>query len=292
MPVKAKSKKNTSNGTRAINLNLILLLVSGLILLVILSTTLLRKSSYDIQQTVSIKPNSIKGTVIMLRSFDPPTMSLSAGIKVFDVWGLVGLEPNWNIDGIVAKYRESANPAIIPMKGNPALYPFDIYEATIRIVGKDDYFVAFYQDGMRDFEYHASITNEPFDCCDVSINPDWKQAAVSSRWAPPSFELPATPDSSPKVKIRIERPISVRITALAIIIILGMAIWLPILITDDNSFIGVATSILIGIWGIRPILIPQSVTYPILLEQVLITYYFWLFGLIFLRLLKKSDKRT
>jgi hypothetical protein len=292
MANRAKSTKGASRQRRSRHTDRLLLLAAAVTLFTSLSTALIRGPAHDVEQTVSIEPDAIRGVVVILRSLDPAAKTLQAGIRVFDYWGLVGSEPNWSIGGIVDRYRGVANPAVIPLQGNPALYPFDVYETTLHLRRREAYWYAFYQDGMREFEYSASITTEPFTCCDISVDPFWDQASVSYRSDPPSRRLPTKSDLSPKVKLRIERPVGTRTTVLVIMLVLAAAICLPLIITDTISFLGVTASILLGMWGVHPLILPPSVTWPTLLQQLLITYYFWLFGLMFIRLARARMKPT
>jgi len=257
------------------------------------SSPLLGRQPARSQQTVSLPDSKIHlGVLIHLWSINLPEGTLSAGVNVVGVWGGPE-EPSWDIPSFAARHRQEAIPATIPIVGNPAFYPFDTYSTTVDIYQAQDHFLVFYQDGLTGFDYTASQTTDPFECC--LIFPVGPQAGVQPRYPTdlallPDGSLAVMPDYTPKAQLTFTRPTTIRLTALLAIVLLGVAIWIPLFLRDTSSHLQVTVPIILGLWGIRLILVPPSITWATILDQTFLVYFFWIIALSSLRIIHSIDR--
>ncbi|MCA9946006.1 MAG: hypothetical protein KC449_21130 [Anaerolineales bacterium] len=108
------------------------------------------------------------------------------------------------------------------------------------------------------------------------------------------FLAPSTGFTIPSqttIYMKFQRPFSLKIITIVIMSFLTATIILLAKIDDLGNFLEVATSILLGLWGIREILIPDYITITTIVHTLILALYLLLAFIIFVRFIIKPSWR-
>jgi hypothetical protein len=109
----------------------------------------------------------------------------------------------------------------------------------------------------------------------VTIAPRVVGAFDPSRWET-SVEVTRDSDSDGPgtvISVEFQRPLLYRILTPLILFLLALAIILLPFVKDVGSTLEVSVGLLFGLWGTREILIPSAVTWPTIIEPLILSLY-------------------
>jgi len=91
-----------------------------------------------------------------------------------------------------------------------------------------------------------------------------------------------------RVNVIFQRPLAYRALTVVLLLSLFIFIFLLVFVDSISSLLEVALGILLGLWGVQDILVPKDITWPTIIDPLILTLYVFLAFIVFVSVLGKK----
>jgi hypothetical protein len=173
----------------------------------------------------------------------------------------------------------------LPVQGHPIHYPFDQYQMRLAIA-----YQRLYADGRRE----SLPGNQADDHLFLSFQELLPQSAITGPIPVDPHSVRASGDPleyAQAFEVRFERPPYVRVLAVMLVVLIAVAAAYSVLLRPLHDLVVNAGALVLGVWGIRSILVPSSISYITAVDLALsLVIIFVLGGLMTRALMFVHDK--